>query len=58
MSGTTFGLVVGVTIAVVAGVILSAYGGAGVAVLVPFAALLLGGVGALAGYLIDRWRQR
>ena len=47
MSGTTFGLVVGVTLAVVAGV----------AILVPFAAGLLGAVGALAGYLIGRWRQ-
>lgn len=58
MSGTTSGLAVGVALAVVAGAILSTYGGAGIVILVPFAALLLGSVGALAGYLIDQWRQR
>ena len=58
MSGAVLGVVVGVTLAVVAGVVLSAYGGAGVAILVPFAAVLLGGVGApLVGYLFERRRR-
>lgn len=51
------GLVSGATLAVIAGVILSAFGGAGVALVVPFAAALFGAMGALAGYLVDRWRR-
>ncbi len=41
MSPTMTGFVVGATLAVVAGVALSAFGGAGVALLVPFAAAIL-----------------
>ena len=57
MSGAILGVVIGVTLAVVAGVVLSANGGAGVAILIPFAAVLLGGAGALVGYLFEQWRR-
>ena len=49
MSPTTTGFVIGATLAVVAGVALSAFGGAGVALLIPFAAAILGGIGAGIG---------
>lgn len=52
MSPTMTGFVIGATLAVVAGVVLSAFGGAGVALLIPFAAAILGGIGAAIGKIV------
>lgn len=56
-SPTMTGFVVGATLAVVAGVALSAYGGVGVALLIPFAAALLGGIGAGIGKVVGRGKS-
>ena len=52
MSPTMTGFVIGASLAVLAGVVLSAFGGAGVALLIPFAAAILGGIGAAIGRFV------